>query len=609
MEWPNILLDAALAYAKKGWSVFPCRENKSPMITGGKGFKEATTDEEQIRQWWKEYPQALIGIATGAVSGIVVLDVDNHSKENNGIESMRDILAKHKDFKFTIKASTPSGGYHFYFKHQFDIRAQIGYAPGVDIKSDGGYVIAPPSRVSDTKRYTWCENKGPENELIDAPGWMAEVTQKPVFTSGPVITEGKRDVTMTSFAGAMRARGASPEAIYAALGVENKKCSPSLPDSQLRKIANSVGRYETKGRLIVPDTDEKFWDTDGMVDESGEDTDRTTEEIMVKYHIPYLSDYLLGIMPSELVIVGADTGTGKTQFANDMAFYNVGLKKHVYLFSLEGDRYDVIKREWYRRAIAEVRKDELEKGEPKDFDLSYDSFITNIHPEWIPYRAAVKQQLKDDIREHLHIFKRKSVVSVDDICEALETVDEKIDLVVVDHLHYFELMTSNEYTEITEILKKIRELVARLRVPVILVSHLRQKHRDRIVPGNEDFHGTSNIPKQADTCIILSKYLESQESASECLRNETYPTLIHVTKSRRGKSNIIAGIVDFNGITKVYSDRYQITGVSAHGVFPINCLPKWAAKNGYIVKKETNEHQRSKGREMPDVRADRAYKD
>ena len=181
------------------------------------------------------------------------------------------------------------------------------------------------------------------------------------------------------------------------------------------------------------------------------------------------------------------------------------------------------------------------------------------------------------------------MVSVDDICEALETADEKIDLVVIDHLHYFELVTQNEYAELTEILKKIRELIGRLRVPVILVSHLRQKHKDRLVPGNEDFHGTSNIPKQADTCIILSKYLESEKSVGDYVRSEIYPTLVHFTKSRRGKPTLLGGIVNFNGITREYEERYQIVGVGGYGVFDIGSLPKWAAKNGYLPEKTIKE--------------------
>jgi len=87
------MMKAALKYAERGWLVFPLKPNaKVPLIPttrGGQGFKDATTDVEQIRKWWTEFPDANIGIATGVVSNLIVLDLD---KKNDGLENFQMML-------------------------------------------------------------------------------------------------------------------------------------------------------------------------------------------------------------------------------------------------------------------------------------------------------------------------------------------------------------------------------------------------------------------------------------------------------------------------------------------------------------------------------------
>lgn len=561
------LLEHALIYAKNGWRVFPCN-GKVPITPNG--FKDSSIDEEQIRKWWKENPQANIGIETGIRSGIVVLDIDS---KNDGFKSMSEISMKEGKLKDTVRAYTANGGYHCYFIYQADIASRNGFSPGIDIKSDGGYVIAPPSRLDDKRRYYWINDKGHDKELIDAPGWMARVPEKPVTIIEGTIANGKRDVTLTSFAGAMRAKGASPEAIYAALVEQNKSCVPPLPDSQLAKIANSVGRYEPKGRIIPPDTDARFWDWDTFIDSGRKDIENTVPDNMCHYHITFLEDALMGIYPGELVVVGADSGVGKTQFANDIAFHNAARKKQVYLFSLEGDSFEVAKREWHKRTVKMIKDDDR-----TDLDLSYRAFITNIDPNMWTYRDSAAEELKKDFKEYLHVYKRKKALDIETLVETLDEVKDEADLVVIDHLHYFELMSFNEYAEITEILKRIRELMVRIRVPIVLVSHLRRKSKDRLLPDTDDFHGTSNIPKQADTCLLFSRFMNAKdegEAIGEQIAKSLYPTAIQVAKSRHERPASILGVVDYDAENRYYGQEYELWGVG-YEFYKLKNFPKWA---------------------------------
>lgn len=143
-------LDAALAYAKRGWNVFPLGEGskmpKIPKSAGGRGLHDATTDPTMIREWWRRWPRANIGIRTGAVSGIIVLDID---ARHGGFDTLACLEILHDRLPVTLTVRTPSGGEHRYFAHPGDVLPNSAgkLGPGLDVRGDGGYVVAPPSII------------------------------------------------------------------------------------------------------------------------------------------------------------------------------------------------------------------------------------------------------------------------------------------------------------------------------------------------------------------------------------------------------------------------------------------------------------------------------
>ena len=136
------LFEAALAYTEQGLAVFPCGPSKAPLIRGG--FHAASAEPEQIALWWTTWPDAWIGLPTGALNGITVLDVD---PRNGGGDALDGLLALHgPDWFMTHTSQTPSGGLHLRFRHDQSITVTaIGLLPGLDLKDEGGYVIAAPS--------------------------------------------------------------------------------------------------------------------------------------------------------------------------------------------------------------------------------------------------------------------------------------------------------------------------------------------------------------------------------------------------------------------------------------------------------------------------------
>ncbi|WP_420733675.1 bifunctional DNA primase/polymerase [Brevibacterium luteolum] len=142
---------AAVGLAAAGVPVFPVApRDKVPLIRHGRGFRDATTDLGQVEAWWRRFPQANIGVPTGAASGLVVVDVDVHG--TNGYDALHradqaDLIA---GWAFAVRS--PTGGLHLYYPAAEDGEQrswQAGNA-GIDFRGDGGYIVAPPSlRVID----------------------------------------------------------------------------------------------------------------------------------------------------------------------------------------------------------------------------------------------------------------------------------------------------------------------------------------------------------------------------------------------------------------------------------------------------------------------------
>ena len=250
---------AALAYAARGWRVLPlhtpqpgggcsCRDRACP--SPGKhprtmhGLRDATTDEETIRRWWRMWPDAGVAIATGG--GLAVLDVD---PRNGGDVALAALEEQYGEIR-TLIARTGGGGLHLYLAAPSDLRTRPGFRPGLDLKAAGGYVVAPPSLHASGRRYEWLPDYPEEPQPI--PGWLLALVQERAHANGNgaappadnIIPEGRRNDTLTSLAGTMRRRGMEEPEILAALReVNTRRCQPPLPDNEVAAIARSVARY------------------------------------------------------------------------------------------------------------------------------------------------------------------------------------------------------------------------------------------------------------------------------------------------------------------------------------------------------------------------------
>jgi hypothetical protein len=240
----------AVRFVRHQWNIFPVRKlSKEPATRNG--VLDATLEEERITQWWWRHPDDNIGLACGAASNVVVLDVDG----DVGALSLRQLESQHTAIPVTASVDTPSGGRHFYFKHPgTEIRNSVSMlGMGIDIRGDGGYVVAPPS-VLVHGSYSVDESHG----LASMPTWLVEAIQSHQERRGPIgrseawaqvlrqdIGTGTRNQQLTRIAGFILNLVHDPEITLEFVLMTNQvRVKPPLDTREVEKIVASINRIQ-----------------------------------------------------------------------------------------------------------------------------------------------------------------------------------------------------------------------------------------------------------------------------------------------------------------------------------------------------------------------------
>ena len=251
-------------------SIFPL-SGKRPLTSHG--WKDASRDRRQIEDWWSEYPDANIGIATGEINGLLVIDVDiKHDQGKFGDESLEDLETELGNLPHTWTALTGSGGLHYYFKYPkgHEIRNSVTQlAPGIDVRANGGYIVAPPSIHPETgQQYTWeCMSEPEETELANIPeAWLRRLEGTPTretFIPPERVPQGKRNDTLFRYGASLRAKREEAIQIFNMMRQYNEeKCFPPVPVGELKKIYNSVMRYPEGQNEIMNSRNQDFIEED-----------------------------------------------------------------------------------------------------------------------------------------------------------------------------------------------------------------------------------------------------------------------------------------------------------------------------------------------------------
>ena len=242
----SAILDAAIEYINQGLSVIPLRpDDKRPLLTSWKELQTNKLTVGDVKEYWAETPNANVGIVTGKISGITVLDVDGSA----GVDAMRSA---------GIQPPTPTtavhspNGYHYWYKYSDVLKQGAGFLEHVDIRNDGGYVVAPPSIING-KSYRF-GRKSELLEWIDPPEvlWNRKKAEQEAYdhvagTSDDIaealrtgVRHGNRDNMATRIAGLYRKFNMPKVHAKTILLDFAGKCDPPLPEEDVDKVLESI---------------------------------------------------------------------------------------------------------------------------------------------------------------------------------------------------------------------------------------------------------------------------------------------------------------------------------------------------------------------------------
>ena len=230
------LIELAL---KQKWHLFQLQPKSKVPLPGSNGFKDATNNPAVIFDLLDRNPIANWGLATGAKSGITVIDIDPRHGGDHSWEAIQD---KFGPFPDTVEQQTGNGRQLFY---QYDPRvgssAGVGGFGGIDTRSDGGYVVMPPSIHPNGRAYTWLEEAMPGGVAIAKipERFIAHISiRRKHYIPKPVMIEGCRNQELFYLGCKLRRLGLVAEAIRSALHIQNKAaCVPPLGSSEVDKIS------------------------------------------------------------------------------------------------------------------------------------------------------------------------------------------------------------------------------------------------------------------------------------------------------------------------------------------------------------------------------------
>ena len=251
----NILLDAAIDYASRGLAVFPLKPRDKAPITAH-GVHEATTNFDQINKWWKRYPNANIGIACGKISGgLLVVDVDRKQNGVDGLDSLNEWERENGELPETVRSITGTGGSHLLYRIDGAGKNRVNLLDGVDIRSDGGYIVAPPSIHPNGNKYEWEYDpdeyevaKG--NETLDKLLDFGKKGKAENFTMPDKVGKGQRNDTMYKLACSLQARNLPDAVVFDSVrSANNSMCDPPLSDAELSKIIESALKHDKGTQL------------------------------------------------------------------------------------------------------------------------------------------------------------------------------------------------------------------------------------------------------------------------------------------------------------------------------------------------------------------------
>lgn len=292
---------------------------------------------------------------------------------------------------------------------------------------------------------------------------------------------------------------------------------------------------------------------------------------LLRFGNAFLDDALLCIKPEDLILVGAPSGVGKTQFCVNLALTNIEDGRRVHFFALEAAECEIEMRLKYRVLMEQFYAD---PNRPRGKTFLFDEWETGAYEEILaPYEEWAEKYCVEAYK-NLHTFYKLDQFDVSKLIELVTLAADETDLIIVDHVHFFDWDDQNDNRAIKEIAKATRDLCRNFRIPIVLVAHLRKKDKANaeLVAGLDEFHGSSDLPK------IATKVITIASGGPSSVKEGCYTTYIRTPKNRHlSSSTAYLAQILFNEQKGSYEKEYKLGWANAQkfGEIEAHKHPKW----------------------------------
>lgn len=272
----------------------------------------------------------------------------------------------------------------------------------------------------------------------------------------------------------------------------------------------------------------------------------------LSYHNAYLDDCLRAILPNDLVLIGAPSGIGKTDLALAIAEANAAAGKRVHIFALEAERAELERRRKFSLLSERVH----DARHPNASDLNYTDWLLFRCEEIVgPWNDWADDYILAKLGT-LNTYYRGEKFNASLLKKQFERIAPHTDLIILDHFHYVDAEDhENENRAQSALAQLIRDLALVHGKPVIVVAHLRKRdpHAKQLCATLDDFHGSSNLVKNATQVIAIDR--------ADALKPAKWfysPTFLRVLKDRRAGATPLVAVVNFDRRLKKYGDSYSL---------------------------------------------------
>lgn len=293
----------------------------------------------------------------------------------------------------------------------------------------------------------------------------------------------------------------------------------------------------------------------------------------LSFGVEYLDHALSAILPHDLLLIGARSGAGKTEFATGVAMHNCLLGKRVHYFALEAEDREIERRIKYRIVANAYHSSGYNRPAIRYQDWHMGRLDERLHR----YEKEADSEVRR-VAANLRTFYRVKSFTSDDFSKQLEAIREETDLVILDHLHYVDNDDKDENRGYKRTVQQIRDAALEAGKPVLVVAHVRKADRKNapLVPELEDFHGSSDIAKISTKAVMLAPAYGVRTTGKHL-----WATFVQVAKNRTDSSvSKYLGLLTFNAQRNCYEPGYSIGKLLDNGRkwadVPVAEMPPWA---------------------------------